>query len=83
MDKCKYSKAESNPEKEPDIVDTKKSTWSNFWVKAKLLGPYFWPKNNRWLQARVVFCVILLLSLRVINLYVPRINKVLMSRNPK
>jgi len=79
MEKCKYSKAESNPEKENDIVDVKKSTWSNFWVKAKLLAPYLWPRNNRWLQARVVFCVILLLSLRVINLYVPRINKMIID----
>lgn len=79
MDKCKYSKAESNPEKEKDFVDVKKSTWSNFLVKAKLLGPFLWPKNNRWLQMRVLFCVLLLLSLRVINLYVPRLNKMIID----
>ena len=79
MEKCKYSKAESNPEKEKDIVDVKKSTWSNFLTKAKLLGPFLWPRNNRWLQMRVVFCVILLLSLRVINLYVPRLNKMIID----
>ena len=52
-----------------------RSTWSNLWVKLKVLLPYLWPKGQPWLQARVIFCVILLLSLRGVNVLVPRLNK--------
>ena len=52
-----------------------RSTWSNLWVKIKVLLPYLWPKSQPWLQARVIFCVLLLLSLRGVNVLVPRLNK--------
>ena len=58
-----------------DEVKINKSTWSNLWVKLKVLFPYLWPKGQPWLQARVIFCVLVVLSLRGVNVLVPRMNK--------
>ncbi|XP_071650610.1 ATP-binding cassette sub-family B member 6 [Temnothorax longispinosus] len=51
------------------------STWTNLWYKTKILGPFLWPKSDFLLQLRVIFCFVLLLSGRLINLYVPIYNK--------
>jgi len=56
------------------------STWRGFWVKICKLLPYMWPKNSRSLQLRVVFCVILLIGVRVTNLFVPIYNKIIIDR---
>ena len=56
-------------------VKVNKSTWSNLWAKLQVLFPYLWPKGQPWLQVRVVLCVVLVLSLRSINVLVPRLNK--------
>ena len=47
------------------------STFANMWVKTKILFPYVWPKGHPILQLRVVFCFLILVSGRVINVYVP------------
>ena len=47
------------------------STYSDFWLKCKLLFPYVWPRGDRPLQLIVVLCFILLAADRVINVYVP------------
>ena len=52
-------------------LPTTGSTWSGFWLKLRRLLPYMWPSDNPWLQLRVVFCVLLLISVRVINVLVP------------
>ncbi|XP_018309483.1 ATP-binding cassette sub-family B member 6, mitochondrial [Mycetomoellerius zeteki] len=51
------------------------STWTNLWYKIKILAPFLWPKLDCLLQLRVIFCFMLLLSGRLINLYVPIYNK--------
>ncbi|XP_018350877.1 PREDICTED: ATP-binding cassette sub-family B member 6, mitochondrial [Trachymyrmex septentrionalis] len=51
------------------------STWRNLWYKIKILAPFLWPKSDYLLQLRVIFCFVLLLSGRLINLYVPIYNK--------
>lgn len=39
------------------------------------LMPFLWPKKDFVLQSRVIFCFVLLIAGRVINLYVPIYNK--------
>ncbi|XP_011635497.1 ATP-binding cassette sub-family B member 6, mitochondrial [Pogonomyrmex barbatus] len=51
------------------------STWTNLWYKTKTLAPFLWPKSDFLLQLRVIFCFMLLLFGRLINLYVPIYNK--------
>lgn len=51
------------------------STWANLWYKTKILAPFLWPKSDFLLQLRVIFCFMLLLCGRLINLYVPIYNK--------
>ncbi|KAM0730260.1 ATP-binding cassette sub-family B member 6 [Formica fusca] len=55
--------------------DNNVSTWVNLWYKVKVLSPFLWPKSDLLLQLRVIFCFMLLLSGRLINLYVPIYNK--------
>ena len=82
----RYKKANTNTtQSDPTVIEIKgtdkyevkvtRSTWSNLWVKLKVLFPYLWPKGQPWLQARVILCVLLVLSLRSINVFVPRLNK--------
>ena len=56
---------------EKQKLPTTGSTWSGFWLKLRRLLPYMWPSDNPWLQMRVVFCVLLLIVVRVINVLVP------------
>ncbi|XP_055545150.1 ATP-binding cassette sub-family B member 6 [Wyeomyia smithii] len=51
------------------------STFRGAWNKMRTLMPFLWPKKDFLLQFRVLFCFGLLLSGRVINLYVPIYNK--------
>lgn len=51
------------------------STFRNAWTKMRTLMPFLWPKKDFVLQFRVIFCFVLLLAGRVINLYVPIYNK--------
>ncbi|EFN81504.1 ATP-binding cassette sub-family B member 6, mitochondrial [Harpegnathos saltator] len=55
--------------------DDNSSTWANLWYKIKILAPFLWPKSDFLLQLRVIFCFLLLMSGRLINLYVPIYNK--------
>ena len=78
--KYKYKKAadiEKNvtPSDQDTVVEIKKSPWNNLWGKLKILLPYLWPKRSVQLQLSVVTSVILLMSLRVVNVFVPRLNK--------
>lgn len=41
----------------------------------KTLMPFLWPKKNFLLQSRVIFCFVLLIVGRLINVYVPIYNK--------
>ncbi|XP_063703169.1 ATP-binding cassette sub-family B member 6 [Culicoides brevitarsis] len=51
------------------------STWRGSIRKLRTLFPFLWPKKDVFLQFRVIFCFVLLLSGRVINVYVPIYNK--------
>ena len=78
--KYKYKKAadiEKNvtPSDQDTVVEIKKSPWNNLWGKLKILLPYLWPKKSVQLQLSVVTSVFLLMSLRVVNVFVPRLNK--------
>ena len=44
-----------------------------------ILFPYLWPKGRPGLQVRVLACVALVLSLRGINVLVPRLNKTIID----
>lgn len=59
----------------PARDDVNQSTFRNAWSKIKTLAPFLWPKRDCFLQFRVIFCFLLLLGGRVINLYVPIYNK--------
>lgn len=51
------------------------STFRNAWAKMRTLMPFLWPKKDFFLQFRVINCFVLLLTGRVMNLYVPIYNK--------
>ena len=65
--------AEKQSEKKK--IPTTGSTWSGFWIKLRRLLPFMWPSDNPWLQLRVVFCVFLLISVRVREALNKNINK--------
>ncbi|KAH3715868.1 ATP-binding cassette sub-family B member 6-like [Dreissena polymorpha] len=51
------------------------STWSNVFVKLKMMMPYVWPKGSCWRQWIVVACLVLLAAGRGLTLLVPIYNK--------
>jgi ATP-binding cassette subfamily B (MDR/TAP) protein 6 len=51
------------------------STWRNSWKKIRTLLPYMWPKKSIWLQLRVILCIVLLIGVRITNVYVPLFSK--------
>lgn len=55
------------------------STWKNAWYKIKALAPFLWPEKDILLQFRVLICFILLICGRLINLYVPIYNKMIVN----
>ncbi|XP_044763694.1 ATP-binding cassette sub-family B member 6 [Coccinella septempunctata] len=59
--------------------DDNRSTWNNLWRKFRTLSPFLWPKKDCCLQFRVIFCFLLLAGGRVINLYVPIYNKLIVD----
>ncbi|CAG9770126.1 unnamed protein product [Ceutorhynchus assimilis] len=63
----------------PNATQENSSTWRNFWKKMNTLMPFMWPKKDCCLQFRVLFCIILLVAGRVVNLYVPIYNKLIVD----
>lgn len=55
------------------------STWASAWKKLKMVWPYVWPKGYCLMQLRVLFCVFLLIAGRVINVFVPFLNKLIID----
>lgn len=66
-------------EEEEETSASHQSTWSNFWKKIKLLWPYMWPKKKLSLQFRVIFCFLVLLTGRGVNLLVPILYKLIVD----
>lgn len=56
------------------------STFSGFTSKVKLLWPYLWPRGHVGLQLRIVLCVAILVSIRVVNVLVPLWYKRIIDR---
>lgn len=56
-------------------TDASESTWRNIRRKIKMILPFMWPKGNALLQLVVLFCVLLLVAGRVVNLYTPIMYK--------
>ena len=73
MNRCKYSQAEADIKQEP--WDKEGSPWRSVFTKLRILSPHIWPGRDTWLQARLVFCVLLVLLQRVFNVFVPRLQK--------
>ena len=63
MNRCKYSQAETDIKQEPG--DKEGSPWRSVFTKLRILSPHIWPGRDGWLQARLVFCVLLVLLQRV------------------
>ena len=71
--KFKYEKTASEPDKCDATL--KKSAWINVGSKLKKIFPYIWPKSNLSMQFRTIICCSLLLSQRIVNVFVPMIHK--------
>ncbi|CAG4971826.1 unnamed protein product [Colias eurytheme] len=59
--------------------DENRSTFRNVFSKLRTLLPFLWPKNSLWLQIYVLICILALIAGRVINLYVPIYNKLIVN----
>lgn len=51
------------------------SAWADAWIKIRTVWPYVWPKGDCLMQLRVVLCLLILVAGRVINVFVPVLNK--------
>ncbi|XP_074659669.1 ATP-binding cassette sub-family B member 6-like isoform X2 [Tubulanus polymorphus] len=49
----------------------RQSTWAGIISKFKMIFPFIWPKGSILLQLRVIFCLIVLIAGRGVNLLVP------------
>ena len=47
------------------------STWRNFWRKIWRLLPFMWPRSSPLLQLQLFICLLLLVAMRVTNVFVP------------
>ncbi|VDM43841.1 unnamed protein product [Toxocara canis] len=57
------------------VITASNSAWSKMSKKMALVLPYIWPKKSVLLQTRVLFCVLLLIVGRGINVYLPLYSK--------
>lgn len=73
------SSTEHNIEIDDTDVTNQGSTFRNAWKKISLLAPFLWPKKDVLLQFRVMFCFLLLVAGRAINLYVPIYSKLIVD----
>uniref|UniRef100_A0A915B8F5 Uncharacterized protein n=1 Tax=Parascaris univalens TaxID=6257 RepID=A0A915B8F5_PARUN len=57
------------------VVTSSNSLWSRISKKIALVLPYIWPRKSVTLQARVLFCLVLLIAGRGLNVYLPLYSK--------
>uniref|UniRef100_A0A9J2P505 ABC transporter domain-containing protein n=2 Tax=Ascaris TaxID=6251 RepID=A0A9J2P505_ASCLU len=57
------------------VITSSDSSWSKISKKMALILPYIWPRKSMALQARVLFCVVLLIAGRGLNVYLPLYSK--------
>jgi ATP-binding cassette subfamily B (MDR/TAP) protein 6 len=58
-------------------LDATQSTWSGFFKKIRLIAHYLWPRNNFLLQLNAIFCIFLLILLRVTGVLLPIYSKLI------
>lgn len=51
------------------------STFKGFTAKLRLLLPFLWPKHSHRLQLVVLMCLVLLVSGRAVNVFIPLLSK--------
>uniref|UniRef100_A0A8D8STF1 ATP-binding cassette sub-family B member 6 n=1 Tax=Cacopsylla melanoneura TaxID=428564 RepID=A0A8D8STF1_9HEMI len=56
-----------------------RSAWTNIAQKVKILAPYLWPRRSARLKVQMMVCFLLLIIARVINVYVPIYNRLLVN----
>ncbi|XP_055382826.1 ATP-binding cassette sub-family B member 6 [Condylostylus longicornis] len=59
--------------------DENTSAFRNAFKKLRKLFPYIWPKKDFLLQSRVLICILLLISGRVIKLFLPLYRKAIVD----
>ncbi|KAM9486383.1 ATP-binding cassette sub-family B member 6 [Clarias gariepinus] len=59
----------------PGVRAVSQSKWQNWIKKVTLLVPYMWPRSSMPLQALVFLCICLLGLERIINVFVPILNR--------
>lgn len=57
----------------------KESTWSGLKENIRMMIPIVWPKGSFWRQFLVFVCFIILVSGRVVNLFVPEYTKLIVD----
>jgi len=60
-------------------LDATQSTWSGFFKKIRLIGYYLWPRNNFLLQLNAIFCILLLILLRITGVLLPIYSKLIVD----
>ena len=49
----------------------KRSTWHGIGEKMQWLLHFLWPRGNLLLQFTAIFCLLIIVAIRVVNVYVP------------
>ncbi|KAG0415713.1 hypothetical protein HPB47_007111 [Ixodes persulcatus] len=62
-------------ESQPLMEEGEHSTFKGFTAKLRLLLPFLWPKNSHRLQLVVLMCLVLLVSGRAVNVFIPLLSK--------
>jgi hypothetical protein len=47
------------------------STWTDLLKKIRIIAIYLWPRDSRLLQLNALFCVLLVVTMRLTGLFVP------------
>lgn len=55
------------------------SPFRGFRAKVRLLLPFLWPRRSHRLQALVLLCLLLLVAGRVVNVFVPMLNRAVVN----
>ncbi|CAI6334304.1 unnamed protein product [Periconia digitata] len=51
--------------------DAQTTTWTDYLLGFKALFPFLWPSNSKPLQVRAIFCFLLLIAQRIVNILAP------------
>lgn len=62
-----------------DGEEARRSPWRGVGAKVRLLLPFLWPRRSPRLQGLVLLCLLLLAAGRVVNLFVPMLNRAVVN----